>query len=97
VNVRLIGIGRVERPRLRELEAGTGSAERALKGRRQVHFSEAEGPLDCAIYDRDALLAGDRLEGPAIVEQMDTTTVVPPGARLGVDRHGSLLIDVAAG
>ena len=97
VNLRLIGIGRVERPRLRELEEGTGSAERELKGRRQVHFSEAEGPLDCALYDRDALLAGDRLEGPAIVEQMDTTTVVPPGARLSVDRHGSLLIDVAAG
>jgi N-methylhydantoinase A/oxoprolinase/acetone carboxylase beta subunit len=37
------------------------------------------------------------LDGPAIVEQMYTTTVVPPGASLSVDRHGSLLIEVAAG
>jgi N-methylhydantoinase A len=94
VNLRLIGIGRVERPRLRVLEAGTGSPARALKAKRPAHFQEAGGMVDCAIYDRDALLAGDRFEGPAIVEQMDTTTVVPPGAQVTVDRHGSLLIEI---
>jgi N-methylhydantoinase A len=97
VNLRLIGIGRVERPRLRTLVEGDGSAARALKARRPVYFQEAGGMINCATYDRAALLASDVFEGPAIVEQMDTTTVVPPGARVTVDQYGSLLIEVGAG
>jgi N-methylhydantoinase A len=51
-------------------------------------------PVVCKIYDRDLLRAGDVLAGPLIVEQMDTTTVVPPGAGVTVEDHGSLLIAV---
>jgi N-methylhydantoinase A len=97
VNLRLIGIGRVERPRLRTLVEGDGSAARALKARRPVYFQEAGGMINCATYDRAALLASDVFEGPAIVEQMDTTTVVPPGARVTVYQNCSLLIEVGAG
>jgi N-methylhydantoinase A len=48
----------------------------------------------CRIYDRDRLRAGDVLQGPLIVEQMDTTTVVPPGASVTVEAQGSLMIEV---
>ena len=53
--------------------------------------------VDCPLYDRDKLLFEDGFQGPAIIEQMDTTTVVPPGASVKVDRFGSLLIAVEDG
>ena len=50
--------------------------------------------IDCDIYDRDCLLAGDTFAGPAIVEQMDSTSVMPQGATVAVERYGSLVINV---
>ena len=43
-------------------------------------------------YDRAALKAGNRLEGPAIVNQYDSTTVIPPGLTAHVDRFGNIVI-----
>ena len=54
-----------------------------------------KGYVSTAVYDRDRLPAECRLTGPAIVEQMDTTTVVPPGAKLRHDKLGYLHIDLA--
>lgn len=48
--------------------------------------------VDCPVYDRERLPAGARLEGPGIIEQLDTTTVIPPDAGAEVDRWGNLLI-----
>ena len=53
--------------------------------------------MDCAIYDRAGLLAGNRLAGPAIVEQMDTTTVLFPGQTAEVHATGTLIIRSAHG
>jgi N-methylhydantoinase A/oxoprolinase/acetone carboxylase beta subunit len=44
-------------------------------------------------YDRTLLRAGNRLEGPAIVNQYDSTTVVPPGMAVRVDRYGNLVME----
>jgi N-methylhydantoinase A len=49
---------------------------------------------DCPVFDREELRCGDHLDGPAILEQLDSTTVVPPGAAVTVDRWQNLLIDV---
>ena len=46
------------------------------------------------VYDRDRLPADGRITGPAIIEQMDTTTVVPPKARLRQDRQGYLHMEL---
>lgn len=97
VNLRLTGIGKVDRPKLRQLEKGGDDAGAARKGRRKVYFSSAGGLVDCDIYDRGKLLFGNRLRGPAVIEQMDTTTVVPPDAAVVVDRHGSLEITLETG
>jgi 5-oxoprolinase (ATP-hydrolysing)/N-methylhydantoinase A len=51
--------------------------------------------VEAAVYDRYALEPGDRIEGPAIVEEREATTVVPPGDRLTVDAHLNLRIAVA--
>jgi N-methylhydantoinase A len=50
-----------------------------------------------AVYRRDALPAGARIWGPAIVCEYSATTVVPPGWRGEVDRHGGLVLEAARG
>ncbi len=94
VNVSLTAIGSVDRPIIATLRDGGESADQALKGVRQVHFQDAGGQLDCAIFERSKLLAGNVISGPAILEQMDTTTLVPPGAIARADRSGVVIIDV---
>ena len=60
---------------------------------RKVYFDADAGFVDCPVYARAALRAGDRLQGPAIVEQMDCTSVVPPGYGLCVDDGGNLRLE----
>ena len=92
INVRVIGTGRVDRPVMRTLERGADSVNRARKSRRPVHFDHQTGAVDTIIYDRSLLMARDELSGPAIIEQMDTTIVVPPGSNVQVDDYGNLAI-----
>jgi N-methylhydantoinase A len=51
-----------------------------------------EGELDTPLYQRDLLVTGNRISGPALVVQLDTTTVVPPGWRGEVDPYGNILL-----
>jgi N-methylhydantoinase A len=64
----------------------------AIKGTRRVFFAAAKA-IDTTIYDRDRLDVGTTFAGPAIVEQFDATTVVPPGWRAVVDRYGNLVLE----
>ncbi|MCC7425787.1 MAG: hydantoinase B/oxoprolinase family protein [Alphaproteobacteria bacterium] len=68
----------------------------ALKGRRPAYFPAAGGFVDTPVYDRYRLEAGFTVAGPAIVEEDEATTIVPPGDRLSVDAVGNLVIAVAA-
>jgi N-methylhydantoinase A len=68
-----------------------GSGEDALKGRRTAFFGE---PVDTPVYAREALAAGTSLDGPAIVEERESTTVVPPGASVTVGEDGSLVMSL---
>jgi N-methylhydantoinase A len=70
-----------------------GGAEQALRERRGVWFVET-GFVSTPVYDRDRLPLDVELCGPCVVEQMDTTTVVPPQATLRVDTSGCLHIEV---
>jgi N-methylhydantoinase A len=58
---------------------------------RQVYF-EGAGWVPCPVYWREGLPAGVRLEGPAIVEEHGSTTLVEPAQQLHVDDHGLLVI-----
>jgi len=64
----------------------------AVKGTRRVFFSAAKD-IETTIYHRDRLDVGVTFGGPAIVEQFDATTVVPPGWHAVVDRHGNLILE----
>ena len=89
-NLRVRGIGKVSRPGLRRLEAG--EAKDAYKGSRPVYFREAGGFLDTQIYDRDRLGAGSALEGPAIIEERTSTTLVPKDFHAKVDDYGNVIL-----
>ncbi|HUB95368.1 MAG TPA: hydantoinase/oxoprolinase family protein, partial [Stellaceae bacterium] len=65
---------------------------RAVKGIRAVRF-EAGTATRSVIFERDRLPPGARIKGPAVVEQFDATTVVPPGWSATVDRLGNLVLN----
>ena len=74
-------------------ELVTSQGEPSPRITRKAYFPEAGGLIDTPIYDRDALGAGAVLHGPAIVQQLDTTTVVYPGSSATIDAHGNLIIE----
>lgn len=65
----------------------------ALKGTRKAWFDG--GYCDTKVYDRYALVPGDKVDGPAIIEETESTTIVPPRCNLTIDEQLSLCIDVA--
>jgi N-methylhydantoinase A len=94
VSGRVTALGLVQAPPIRRRERGSTEATRT--GSYRVYFEETGGFVDAAVYDRDALGPGCRFEGPAVVEQLDTTTIIHPGQTAGVDDHGNLLITTGA-
>jgi N-methylhydantoinase A len=73
------------------LEDGDGDPSAALVDSHPVHV--LGGAVDARVYDRAKLRAGDVVPGPAIVTEMDSTTLVLPGHAATVHRSGSLLIN----
>jgi N-methylhydantoinase A len=78
-----------------EIPAGGSDPSAASKGSRQVYFPEAGGFVECPTFERSLLAAGNVIGGPAVIEQMDTTSVIPPGETARVDRHGTLIVELA--
>jgi N-methylhydantoinase A len=92
---RIRAVGSLDKPKEPVVAQGGESAEHALKGSRRALHRESGGEFDWAIYDRDLLQAGNRLSGPAIVEEAAATTLVAPAQELLVDELGNLLITFA--
>ncbi len=78
----------------RPLPPAVRGPEAALRTRRPVFFAGTGRKDDCPVYDRYRLRPGHEIEGPAVVEERETTTVVTPGARLSVHPLGLLVIDL---
>ncbi|EIM30769.1 hydantoinase B/oxoprolinase family protein [Microvirga lotononidis] len=79
-----------------QVRDATGDAQgRKQKGTRQACFGDGAGFVDAAVYDRYALASGDRIAGPAIIEEREATTIVPPGDHVTVDEVGNLRIAIA--
>jgi N-methylhydantoinase A len=76
--------------------SGSGNPGDALKGARRVYFKEARGYVEARVYDRERLGPGASFTGPAIIEQADTTTVLPPGSSAVVDPYQNLILTVNA-
>lgn len=96
------GIGRIETPILPELDdGGPEPAANARIGERPVYYEPGDtgsrGAFHtAAVYVRDKLKAGNLILGPAIIEEVSSTTVLYPGDRLTVHKSGSMIVEVAA-
>jgi N-methylhydantoinase A len=93
VNARVAAIGLTDKAKLtRRPERGESGA--AHLGTRPVYFERAGDFVETALYDRALLRNGAELAGPAIVEQADSTLVLPPGASALVDEYLSIVVSV---
>ena len=89
VNFRAVHDYPLPRPVVRPAAPAGGATDDARVGERRAYFAP-DGFVAAALYDRARLAVGARVSGPAIVEQADTTTVIPPGHTALVDRSGNL-------
>jgi N-methylhydantoinase A len=94
VTLRLRAVGLLPRPSLPKWDAAAGQIEAARKGERNVYL-RGSGWRAYQVYDRMKLGAGDRIAGPAIIEEPSSTTMVHSGDTLTVGEYGELVIDVA--
>jgi len=96
VNLRVTGVGPITRPELRDLAGADGAAadvrERAHRSVRPVCFDADAGYIDTDVWWRPDLLAGDTVEGPAVIEEFGSTVPVHPGFVVRVDTLGNLVI-----
>ena len=97
VALRLTAFGDRETPPMPPLAAAaTADPKEARIGERAVYFEDTRDFLATPVYRRERLRAGHRLPGPAIVEQMDSTTVILDGQEAVVDARANLVISVGA-
>ena len=93
VNLRVSGVGPIERPRSRELDPREGGVDRARTGERPVFFDDW---VTTPVFWRPDLAPDDVVDGPAIVEEFGSTVPVHPGFRAHVDRFGNLVVRKSA-
>lgn len=72
----------------------TESSKQPLKGTRRAYFPEEGDYVDCPVYDRYALIPGAVLEGPALVEERESTCVIGVGERVEVDDRYNLVAEL---
>jgi N-methylhydantoinase A len=96
VTVRVTGVGRMPALSWPLLARGSGEVSRARVDEHEAVFS-LDGRaqrIPVEVFARDRLGAGDEIAGPAIIEQTDSTTLLPPGARGVVDEIGNIVLTV---
>ena len=92
VNVGVTGLGLLKRPQIPAAITGSSAPDAALRDKVEVYFPQSRGKVTCPVYIRSELKAGNLVDGPAIVEQYDSTTVINPGWRGRIDEWGSLVL-----
>jgi N-methylhydantoinase A len=93
VTFRVEATGRVAKARLEQAAMSGADASGAIRERRAVWIAEENGNVPCPVYARDRLRPGNRFAGPAIVEQMDATTLVLPGMTARIDGYLNLILE----
>lgn len=92
VTARVESVAELVKPTLPEAPESGADASMAKSGERFVGFDDMPEMLPTPIYQRQKFLIGNRITGPAIIEQYDATTLLPPGWQAIVDRFSNLLI-----
>jgi N-methylhydantoinase A len=92
INVRLQAIGATDRPAYRSEANGGAAASAALKGRRSAYVAERDAFAEVPVYDGHRMHCGNRVAGPALIEQQTTAIVVSEGYDCVVDALGSFVL-----
>jgi N-methylhydantoinase A len=92
VNFRLTAVGKIPTPKVRAIERGTAGQRWVATGRRKAYDFLLGQWLDCAVFDRATLLAGVTIDGPALIEESTTTTIVRASQVCKVDSLGNLIL-----
>ncbi|MCM2253865.1 MAG: hydantoinase/oxoprolinase family protein, partial [Ramlibacter sp.] len=92
INVRLQAIGATDRPTYRSDSASSGDASAARKGRRSIYIPERDAFVEVPVYDGHRMHCGNRVTGPALIEQQTTAIVVSDGYDCLVDPLGSFVL-----
>ena len=92
VTFRLQAFGVVPKATFRARPEVGPNSEPAIIGRRNVWLPEARGVVSSIVYDRDQLEPGNEVLGPAVIQQMDSSTLLLPGTKAKVDGYLNLLI-----
>jgi N-methylhydantoinase A len=94
VSLRVSAIGRLRKPEFPKIPLGDATPPPAARrGTRSVIF-EGSGALEAAVFDRTKLLQGNVIPGPAIIEEVASTTVVEPGDTVTVNAYGHLVMEL---
>ncbi|MGE5512632.1 MAG: hydantoinase/oxoprolinase family protein [Bacteroidota bacterium] len=93
VTFRIEATGAVRQAEIRQHAPAQQPLESALIGKRDVWLAEPGGFVFCPVYDREKLGPGHRLSGPAVIEQMDATTLVLPGQTAAVDPYLNIIVE----
>lgn len=96
INCRMQAVGQVVKAPLAPRQVD-GTLDGACIGERRAYFGERHGWLDTPVYDRDRVPTGVRFSGPALLEEMSSTTVVGAGQDVEVDAYGNLIIRLQGG
>jgi N-methylhydantoinase A len=95
VSLRSAITGLMRKPAFEPIATGaTEPPHQAFRGKRPVYFAEAGRHVDTPTYDRAKLVAGNRIAGPALIEEYASTTVAHPGDIVTVDAFGDLVIEI---
>lgn len=91
---RVSGIGKTPKLRIKELPQAKEDSSIALKGKRKAYFRENGGFVETPIYDADKLGFGNKINGPAILEERITTIVIPPRYSVTITKHGDYFLKI---
>ncbi|KAB7708265.1 hydantoinase/oxoprolinase family protein [Bacillus aerolatus] len=94
--LRVQAIGHVPKPEFVE-EKPNGDLKDALKEKRDVYFEEAEGFVQTPIYSRPNIPVQSIIKGPAVVEQIDSTIVIPPNFEARIDNYRNIILSWKGG
>ena len=92
VTLRVTAFGHLDSVNMARLSGDLCTPADALTGQREVYFEDAAGFVPCDIFDRARLAPGSTIDGPAILENVDSTVVIDPGWRAGIDEYGNCIM-----
>jgi N-methylhydantoinase A len=95
VNLRLSALGKFDN-RL-PLASSSRESDRGERGKRPIIFDSGQQAVNCPIYLRSGFRTGDRLAGPAVIEEQGATILLYPSDNMQVNEFGHLIIDVGSG